>query len=186
MQTGKVAVFLASVMWLGAGQVRQQAAPWQEQKMKQMRPMYEKVTDAVVRLRPYMKVYTDSPPCGDLRLDGVRIPDEVRKQADLEIQSKGARPPFGFPWRPPEPKRAAKEKRRDLSACARLVVVIPRSARITRIEKESKCPAGGWCGFAGEPVTEELDSAFLLVSVVFKNWSEKDDAEGRLLVFYRP
>jgi len=25
-----------------------------------------------------------------------------------------------------------------------------------------------------------------LVSVVFKNWSEKDDAEGRLLVFYRP
>jgi hypothetical protein len=172
-----VALVIVSLMWLGAGQTRQRPAPMR------MEAVLEPVTEVRATLAPSTFVYTDNPPCGDLRFDGARIPDDRRKQWSAEFRGQ----PLTF-WDPAPPvkKRSSTVKGKDRASCGRLVIVMPKTARITRIVKEGQCPAGGWCGFAGEPVTEELSRTALVVSVVFKNWSHNQSATGTLKVFYRP
>lgn len=72
----------------------------------------------------------------------------------------------------------------NIASCGRAAVVVPHTARITRIAKSLDCPAGGWCGFQGEPVEQDIDSTTRAISVVAKNWSHDRDARVILKVFY--
>jgi hypothetical protein len=70
------------------------------------------------------------------------------------------------------------------SSCARNVVVVPRMAVVTRVEKSMQCPAGGWCGHQFEPFSEDLDPNLRAYTVVGKNWSHDTNAATILRVFY--
>ncbi len=177
MQSGIVVLVIASLMWLGAGQTRQRQVPMQAMTQ------FDKVVEVSAPLAPGTFVYTDNPPCGDLQFDGARIPDDLKKQWSAKFRGE----PLTF-WvkGPLVQQRRLAVKGQDRANCGRLVIVMSKATRITRIVKESQCPAGGWCGFAGEPVTEEVSSTALAVSVVFKNWSHNQGATGTLKVFYRP
>ena len=70
------------------------------------------------------------------------------------------------------------------SSCARNVVVLPRIAVVTRMEKSMQCPAGGWCGHQFESASEDLDANLRAYTVVGKNWSHDTSAATILRVFY--
>jgi hypothetical protein len=163
--------------------------------MEQIAPG-ELTAEVKVTLDPGTYVSSDNPSCGDPRFDGGRIPMDLKQTASSKYRAAGVYalglqdPEAATVTRPPAAKSGIGQYVRkpsglDRANCGRLLIVMPKAARVTRIVKDSKCPAGGWCGFAGEPVTEEIDATLFGVSVVFKNWSHTQEASATLRVFYR-
>jgi len=144
-------------------------------------------------------VATDNPLCGDSRFDSSRMPPDLKQAAVTRFVSQ-PQPPYyavsfadggGATVRPSLPRMASSlgQYRQGPAAraagCARLIVTIPKEARVTRVMKNLACPAGGWCGFGGEPVTEEIDKDLAAISVVAKNWSNNQPVTATLQVYYR-
>lgn len=73
----------------------------------------------------------------------------------------------------------------QVASCTRMVIVLPKTARITRIERSVNSPVGGWWAWKTDPTVEELDANLNGVSCVVKNWSHNADASGTLKVYYR-
>lgn len=71
------------------------------------------------------------------------------------------------------------------SSCGRNVIVVPKAATVTRVEKSMDCPAGGWCEHQSDPHFEDLDDNLRAYTVVGKNWSHNMSASTTLRVFYR-
>src|SRR5262249_2887123 len=121
----------------------------------------------------------NSPPCGDERFNRSTLPAELRVAAAAAFYSQGANPAdasfaMGFTEQVVAGLSALVEEvanqpgafarallqangQRDVSSCSRLVVTLPQTVHIKRIEKSMPCSKGGWCGFSGEPITDQVD-----------------------------
>lgn len=148
-------------------------------------------------------VDSDNPPCGDASFNAPQIPDPLKDLAASAFYAQGglvgsaASFALGFTEQllagalreienmPGDIPRLFRSRRPDVSSCARLLVTMPKSVTITRIVPTMHCPAGGWCGFASAPVTDEIDGDLFGVTVVAKNWSHNVDASATLRVYYR-
>jgi hypothetical protein len=147
-------------------------------------------------------VDTDNPPCGDAKMRTIQIPQELKTAASGAFYAQGLGPAGSFAlgfsdtiinglvqagvndagtvgqlmrgW----------TNQPQVANCTRLLVTLPKTVHITRIVPTMNCPAGGWCGFASAPSTDEIDGNLFAVNVVAKNWSHNQNASGRLQVFY--
>ena len=144
-------------------------------------------------------VAADNPPCGDVRFDSSRMPPDLKQSASSRFFNQSP-PPFYAVSFVDTGAGAAKSTLPRMSSslgqyrqgpaasvagCVRLIVTIPKEARVTRVLKNLSCTAGGWCGFGGEPTTEEVDKDLFAISVVAKNWSNNQPATATLQVYYR-
>src|SRR5688500_15983947 len=143
-------------------------------------------------------VSSNDPPCGDARFQGSRMPPQAKQDAAARFRDQSSGTPayaVAFadgapaPIRPSAPRnvyiQGQRSGRGEAANCVRLIVAMPKEARVTRVLKNLECPAGGWCGFSGEPTTEELDKDLSAIWVVAKNWSHNQPASATLQVFYR-
>lgn len=71
----------------------------------------------------------------------------------------------------------------QVANCTRLVVALPKSVTITRVEKATNCP--GWCAWVSEPTSAEVDGNLFSISAVMKNWSHDSDRSATLRVYYK-
>jgi hypothetical protein len=144
-------------------------------------------------------VPTDNPPCGDVRFDSSRMPPDLKQSAASRFFNQPPPPLYAVSFvdggggsaKPTLPRVASslgqyrQGPAASVAGCARLIVTIPKEARVTRVLKNMNCTAGGWCGFGGEPTTEEVDKDLSAISVVAKNWSNNQPATATLQVYYR-
>lgn len=144
----------------------------------------------------------DNPPCGDAKFNSPKLSSEVKAAAEgafyaqplaagvialgLADEALGELLKAGV-----QDAGTLGKLLRDItnqpqvSNCARLVVVLPKTVNITRIEKQLDCYMGGWCAWLGEPTTEEVDAELFAVSGVAKNWSHDRSVTATIKVFYR-
>jgi len=160
----------------------------------------EAKAEAIVSVAHGVYVDINDPPCGDARFNAPSLPADVKNAAAAAFY-KQAGPAARFAVDLGELGLASLIKagvndagtlgqvmrsitnQPQVASCSRLAVVLPKSVTITRIVKGDNCP--GWCGWTGEPVTEEVDKNLFAVSVVAKNWSHNEDRQAYLRVYYK-
>jgi hypothetical protein len=159
----------------------------------------EAMAEISARVNSTGYVAADNPPCGDTRFDSSRMPPDLKQSAAARFNGQTAPQLYALSFVDggggtaksalPRMSSSLGQYRQGPAAstagCARLIVTIPKEARVTRVLKNMNCAAGGWCGFGGEPVTEEVDKDLFAVSVVGKNWSNNQPATATLQVYYR-
>jgi len=166
----------------------------------------EAMVSATVSIPNSGYVDIDSPPCGDPSFNSISIPDPMKKavasyfyaQDGGAVSGTVAAFAVGITEQIVNAVAAAASAdageigrfvrrstgQRQVSACGRAIVTIPKTVSIRRIVPSMHCPAGGWCGLANEPATDEVDGNLFSVSVVGKNWSHNNGASVTVNVFY--
>lgn len=159
----------------------------------------EALAEIIARVNSAGYVAADNPACGDPRFDSGRISPELKQSAASRFFSQSPPPLYalafvdggngGMKSSIPRGVSSVGQYRQGplakYAGCVRLIVTIPKEARVTRVLKNMSCTAGGWCGFSGEPTTEEVDKDLFAISAVAKNWSNNQAATATLQVYYR-
>jgi hypothetical protein len=156
----------------------------------------EAMGESVARVIARTYVSTANPPCGDPRMEGGKMLPEIKQSTASRFMSQ--QPPRYYAlgifeesaaFARPAISRVQQARQASpsnaLATCTLLIVAIPKETRLTRVVKTIDCPARGWCGFGGEPTTEEINRDLLAVWVVAKNWSNNQIANATLQAFYR-
>jgi len=160
----------------------------------------EAKAEAVATVAHGVYVDINDPPCGDARFNAPALPEEVKNAAAAAFyQQVGPAARFAVDLGQLGLAALVQAGVNDagtlgqvlrhitnqpqVASCSRLVVVLPKSVNITRIVKGDNCP--GWCGWTGEPTTDEVDKNLFAVSVVSKNWSHNQDRQAHLRVYYK-
>lgn len=147
-------------------------------------------------------VYVDihDPPCGDAKFNSTALPKELKELvAAAFYQQSGPAGQFAISLGEIGLSALVRAgvnnsgsigelirgwtNQPQVANCTRLVVVLPRTVTINRIVTGGNCP--GWCGWVGEPTTEEVDAKLFSVSAVVKNWSHDQDRRAHLRVYYK-
>lgn len=156
----------------------------------------EAMAEVVARINSSGYAARDNPPCGDARFDGGRMPTDLKQSAAQRFLNQPSPPLYALAFvdavggnvrSSPRIVRVAEsgQGQAPRAGCARLIVTMPKEARVLRIVKYVNCPMARLCGFGGEPVTEEVDKDLLAISVVAKNWSNNQPAAATLQVHYK-
>jgi hypothetical protein len=160
----------------------------------------EAKAEAVVTVAHGVYVDINDPPCGNAQFNSPTLPNEVKKLAATAFyQQTGPAGQFAINLGELGLSALVQAGVNDagtlgqlmrgwtnqpqVANCSRLVVVLPKSVNITRIVKGDNCP--GWCGWIGEPITDEVDANLFAISAVAKNWSHNEDRQAYLRVYYK-